>query len=60
VLFPELTPASLAAALDRVAGMRVDGTRLRQHAEQFSRDRHMEQMRDVITETMAAPAGTRW
>ena len=60
VLFPELTPASLAAALDRVAGMRVDGTRLREHAEQFSRDRHMQQMRDVITETMAAPAGMRW
>jgi glycosyltransferase involved in cell wall biosynthesis len=60
ILFPEPTPASLAAALERVAVMRVDEARLRQDAERFSRERHMQQMRDLIAETMAAPAGTRW
>jgi glycosyltransferase involved in cell wall biosynthesis len=60
VLFDELTAPSLAAALDRVAAMRVDETRLRAHAEQFSRERHMEQLRAVIDATIAAPAGTRW
>ena len=60
VFFPELTPASLAQALERVATMRVDEARLRAHAEQFSRERHAKQMRELIAETMAAPAGTRW
>jgi glycosyltransferase involved in cell wall biosynthesis len=60
VLFAESTPASLAAALDRVARMRFDEARLRAHAERFSRERHMRQMQDLIAETSAAPAGTRW
>ena len=60
VLFDEPTPASLAAALDRVAALRVDAARLRAHAEQFSRERHAQHMRDVIADTVAAPAGTRW
>jgi glycosyltransferase involved in cell wall biosynthesis len=60
VLFPELTPASLARALDRVAAMRVERARLRQHAEQFSRERHVREMRELVAETAAAPAGTRW
>jgi glycosyltransferase involved in cell wall biosynthesis len=60
VLFPESTPRSLAAALDRAAAMRVDGDRLRAHAGGFSRERHMAQMRATIAETVATPAGTRW
>ena len=60
VLFEEPTAASLAAALQRVAAMRIDPTRLRGHAEQFSRERHAQQMRELIAETVAAPAGTRW
>jgi glycosyltransferase involved in cell wall biosynthesis len=60
VLFFEPTPASLAAALGRVAAMRVDPARLRAQAERFSRQRHMEQMRALIDETVAAPTGTRW
>jgi glycosyltransferase involved in cell wall biosynthesis len=60
VLFDEPTAASLAAALDRVAAMRVDETGLRAHAERFSRERHTEQLRATIDETVAAPAGTRW
>ena len=60
VLFPESTPQSLAAALTRVATMRVDGDRIRAHAETFSRERHVERMRAMIEETAGAPTGTRW
>ena len=60
VLVDETTPEALAAALERVATLDVDEARLREHAERFSRDRHMEQMRARIAETLAAPAGTRW
>jgi glycosyltransferase involved in cell wall biosynthesis len=60
VFFDDPTPASLAAALGRVAVLSFDAERLRRHAEGFSRERHVERMRDVIEETIAAPAGTRW
>lgn len=60
VLFNELTTDSISAALERVAGLRLDAARLRAHAEMFSRTRHMQQMRDTIADTLAAPAGTRW
>jgi glycosyltransferase involved in cell wall biosynthesis len=60
VLFQELTPDSLSRALERVASLRIDGGRLRSHAEQFSRVRHLERMRETIDETMTAAAGTRW
>ena len=60
VVFDTPDAASLAGALERVASLRVDETRLRTHAEQFSRERHRQQLRAVIDETIAAPAGTRW
>jgi glycosyltransferase involved in cell wall biosynthesis len=60
VLFDEPAVAPLAAALERVAAMRVDTDRLRAHAERFSGDRHRQQMQDLIAETMAAPVETRW
>lgn len=60
VFFDQLTSASLAGALRRVATLRVDPQRLRRHAEQFSRERHATQMRELIADTAAAPAGTRW
>jgi glycosyltransferase involved in cell wall biosynthesis len=60
VFFQEPTAASLAAALERVAAMRVDEPRLRQHAERFSRERYAQEMREMIEETAAAPAGSRW
>ena len=42
VLFDEPTVASLAAALDRVRGhCRSTGRVLRDHAEQFARERYM-------------------
>jgi glycosyltransferase involved in cell wall biosynthesis len=60
VLFDQPTARSLAEALGRVAALRIDEARLRAHAERFSRERHMEQLRAVIDETIGAPAGTRW
>ena len=53
--------AALAAALERVAGLPLRSRdRSRASAERFSRERHLHQMRAVIDETIAAPAGTRW
>ena len=60
VLFQELTVESIQGALERVARLHVDPARLRTHAAQFSRERHMQQMRDTIADTLAAPATMRW
>jgi glycosyltransferase involved in cell wall biosynthesis len=60
VFFDEATPDALAGALHRVAAAAFDTMHIRRHAERFSRDRHMAQMRDVIAETASAPRGTRW
>jgi glycosyltransferase involved in cell wall biosynthesis len=60
ILFEELTPAAMAEALEQVASMPVDGDRLRANALRFSREHHDEGMRQVIDETLAAPAGTTW
>jgi glycosyltransferase involved in cell wall biosynthesis len=60
VLFHELTAPAIGQALEQVARLRFDPARVRAHAEQFSRERHVERMREVIQETVAAPAGTRW
>jgi glycosyltransferase involved in cell wall biosynthesis len=60
VLFAEPEVAALSAALERVAATGWDSGWIRQSAERFSRDRHTQQMRDVIDETIAAPAGARW
>jgi glycosyltransferase involved in cell wall biosynthesis len=60
VLVPEPTVDAFAAGLERAARTRFDRARLRANAERFSRDRHLEQMRAVIEDTLAAPAGHRW
>jgi glycosyltransferase involved in cell wall biosynthesis len=60
VLFAEPTVESLALALVRARNTRFDTSTIRAHAEQFSRERHIDQMRALIAETMAAPDGTRW
>ena len=60
VFFPEPTIESLMTALARVGRLRFDAERIRQHAQQFSRERHIDRMRAAIAETLAAPAGTRW
>jgi glycosyltransferase involved in cell wall biosynthesis len=60
VLFEELTVASLSRALQTARTIPFDRRALRQHAEQFARERYTQQMRILIEDTMAAPAGTRW
>ena len=60
VLFGEPEVGALAAALDRVAKLQLDPARIRTSAERFARHHHVRQMRDVIDETLLAPAGTRW
>jgi len=60
VLFDRPEVADLAAALEHVATMRVNPDRLRSHAEQFSRERHVQQMRALVDDTLHAPVGTRW
>jgi glycosyltransferase involved in cell wall biosynthesis len=60
VFFGEATVPSLAAALARVADQRFDRQRLHAHAERFSRDRHLQAMKRLIADTVAAPEGTEW
>src|SRR5688572_10659319 len=60
ILFEEPTADALAAALDRASRTTFDEAHLRAHAARFSRERHAEQMRAVIEDTLAAPPGTRW
>jgi glycosyltransferase involved in cell wall biosynthesis len=60
VLFEDTTVESLAGALERVARATFDSAAIRRHAEQFSRERHLQQMHALVDETINAPAGTRW
>lgn len=60
VLFDAPEPGALAAALERAARARFDPARIRAGAQRFARERHLQRMREVIEETIAAPAGTRW
>jgi glycosyltransferase involved in cell wall biosynthesis len=60
VLAAAPTVESLAAALERTSTLVFDPDRIRRHARQFSRARHLERMRGVIDDTLNAPAGTRW
>ena len=60
VLFREPTADSLVDALNRVTTMRVVPSRMREHASQFSRERHAERIRELVNQTLAYPPGTRW
>jgi glycosyltransferase involved in cell wall biosynthesis len=60
ILFEALTPDAMARALEQVASLPVDGDRLRANALRFSREHHDQRMREVIEDTLAAPAGTTW
>ena len=60
IFFDEPHVDALAAALDRVARTRFDSARIAAGAQRFSRERHIEALRTVIEETVAAPARTRW
>jgi glycosyltransferase involved in cell wall biosynthesis len=60
VLFDEPTVDALAAALERVPKTHFDSDRIRRHALQFSRARHLDALRAVIEDTLDAPAAARW
>jgi glycosyltransferase involved in cell wall biosynthesis len=60
ILFDDLTPVAMAAALEAVAAAQFDPERLRTSAQRFSHERHVERMNAVIHETLDAPIGTRW
>ena len=60
VLFSEPEAGAMAAALERAARHQWDPSRLRDHAGRFARERHVERMREVIDDTIAAPPGTQW
>jgi glycosyltransferase involved in cell wall biosynthesis len=60
VLFNEPSTASLTTALQRARATAFDRSVLRSHAEQFARERYIQEMRAVIDDTLAAPTGTRW
>ena len=60
VLFADADAAHLAAALERAAALQFDSAAIRAHAERFSRHHHLQHMREVIAETIAAPVDTRW
>jgi glycosyltransferase involved in cell wall biosynthesis len=60
LLFPEATAASLASTLKVATTWNFDGHRIRDHAETFSRERHTEELRAVVDDTLASPPGQRW
>jgi glycosyltransferase involved in cell wall biosynthesis len=60
LLYPDSDSATLAAALETLPRFRFDPDRIRRSTERFSRERHAEQMRSTIAQTLAAPVGTRW
>ena len=60
VLYDDDDVESLSAGLRRVTGLRFDSDRVRESALRFSRERHIQRMREVIADTLAAPVGTRW
>ena len=51
---------ALAAGMQRAAAADWDSRRIREHAERFSRDRFVSEIKQAIDETMAAPTGQRW
>jgi glycosyltransferase involved in cell wall biosynthesis len=60
VLVGDTSVESLADGLRRAASMPWDGDRIRRHAEQFSRQRFVNEMRQIVDDTLTAPAGQRW
>ena len=60
VFFAEPTVDAMAAALTRVATTTFDSSRIRAHAERFSKQRYLDEMRAVVDDTLHAPFGRRW
>jgi len=60
ILVGESTVDAWTQAIERFPKVTFDAERIREHSLQFSRDRHVERMRDVIDETLAARPDQRW
>jgi glycosyltransferase involved in cell wall biosynthesis len=60
VLFGDPTVDSLADAMRRAASIPWDATRIRRHAERFSRARFVTEVRQIVDDTLDAPVGQRW
>jgi len=60
VLFDDTTVDSLAHGLQRAARTNWDSSRIRRHAERFSRARFVTEIQQVVDETLRAPLGERW
>jgi len=60
VLVPDTAVDALAEGLRRAATTAWDATRIRRHAERFSRDRFVNEVQQVVADTLSAPAGQRW
>ncbi len=52
--------AALADGLRRAVETTWDAERIRAHADRFSRERFVRDIREVIDDTMAAAPGQRW
>jgi hypothetical protein len=60
LLFTEPTPESLAAAIARLQTQPFSAARIREHAEAFSRQRHLDGLKAVVDSTVSQAPGTRW
>jgi glycosyltransferase involved in cell wall biosynthesis len=60
VLVGDTSVESLANGLLRATSIPWDHARIRGHAERFSRQRFVNEMRQVVDDTLTAPAGHRW
>jgi glycosyltransferase involved in cell wall biosynthesis len=60
VLVPDTTVDALADGLTRAATTTWDPARIRRHAERFSRQRFVNEIHQVVADTLSAPVGQRW
>ena len=60
VLVPDTSVDALAEGLTRAATMTWEPARIRRHAERFSRQRFVNEIQQVVSDTLGAPAGHRW
>jgi glycosyltransferase involved in cell wall biosynthesis len=60
VLVPDASVDALASGLTRAAATTWDSAGIRRHAEKFSRQRFVREVRQVVDDTLDAPAGQRW
>jgi glycosyltransferase involved in cell wall biosynthesis len=60
LLFESPTVESLATALEVASSVAFDSARIRRHALQFSRERHLAGIRAVIDETLSVPSDHVW